>query len=214
MTHPVDDYLEGRIGRSELTPSDQRAADAAARAISHVRAIVEVREAPDVRRSVMDRIAESTVAQPVSGRGWPAWLAALWTPRDVSVRVRPVYGVFAAIAVAVLIGWSPFERSLSGPSAGDSRDPQLFVQFRLQAPEAMTVRLAGTFTNWQPRYELHESAPGIWTITLPLTPGVHDYVFVVNGEQWVPDPHAPQIDDGFGGTNSRLALLVPDTSRS
>lgn len=216
MTHPVDDYLEGRIGRSDLTPSDQRAADAAARAVSHVRALVEAREAPDMRRSVMDRIAESSVAQPASPGRWPTWLTMLLTPRDVSFRFRPVYGILTAIAVAVVIGLSPFERSLSGPppAAGDSGDPQLFVQFRLQAPEAMTVRLAGTFTDWQPRYELHESAPGIWTITVPLAPGVHDYVFVVNGEQWVPDPHAPQIDDGFGGTNSRLALLVPDTSRS
>ena len=135
----------------------------------------------------MDRIAESSVAEP-PGRSWPTWLAALWTPRDVSVRVRPVYGVFAAIAVAVLIGWSPFERSLSRPATGDSRDPQLFVQFRLQAPEAMTVRLAGTFTDWQPRYELHESAPGIWTITLPLTPGVH-----VDGPEQILYPiEAPQ----------------------
>ena len=48
------------------------------------------------------------------------------------------------------------------------------------------------------------------TITVPLTQGVHDYAFVVDGQQWVPDPYAPQINDGFGGTNSRLALLPPD----
>ena len=58
------------------------------------------------------------------------------------------------------------------------------VQFRLQAPQASDVRLAGTFTNWQPQYELHEAAPGLWTITLPLPLGVHDYVFIVDGQQW------------------------------
>jgi hypothetical protein len=34
---------------------------------------------------------------------------------------------------------------------------------------------------------------------------------VVDGREWVPDPYAPQIGDGFGGTNSRLTLLSPDT---
>ena len=56
-------------------------------------------------------------------------------------------------------------------------------------------------------------APGVWTITVPLTQGVHDYAFVVDGRQWIPDPYAPRVDDGFGGTNSRLTLLLPETSR-
>ncbi len=50
----------------------------------------------------------------------------------------------------------------------------------------------------------------MWSVTVPLEPGVHDYAFVVDGEQWRPDPLAPSVDDGFGGTNSRLALLPPD----
>lgn len=215
MSDPVDGYLEGRIRRSELTPSEAREADAAARVLSEVRALLEAREPPDVRRSVMYQIADSSTPRQEPVRRWPAWLAVLVTPRDVSFRFRPVYGVFTAIALAGLIGVSAYRWPLTGPpSPGDVRLPQLFVQFRLQAPEAMTVRLAGTFTDWQPRYELHESAPGVWTITVPLAPGVHDYVFVVDGQQWVPDPLAPQVDDGFGGRNSRIALLAPDLSRS
>lgn len=216
MSDPVDGYLEGRIRRSDLTPSEAREADAAARVLSEVRALVEAREAPDLRRSVMSRIAGSSTARAELVRSWPGWLAVLLTPRDVSFRFRPVYGVFAAIAVAGLIGVSGYVRPLteSPRESGAVDSPQLFVQFRLQAPEAMTVRLAGTFTDWQPRYELHESAPGVWTITVPLAPGVHDYVFVVDGQQWVPDPLAPQVDDGFGGRNSRIALLAPDLSRS
>ena len=88
------------------------------------------------------------------------------------------------------------------------------MQFRLQVREASTVRLAGSFTNWQPLYDLHETAPGLWTVTLPLPWGVHDYAFVVDGSRWVPDPYTLQIDDGFGGTGSRIALLPPDASQS
>jgi 1,4-alpha-glucan branching enzyme len=83
------------------------------------------------------------------------------------------------------------------------------VQFRLEASGARHVSLAGTFTNWKPVYELHETAPGLWAITLPLPAGVHDYSFVVDGMRWIPDPYAPQIQDGFGGTSSRLALMTP-----
>ena len=79
--------------------------------------------------------------------------------------------------------------------------------------DAMDVRLAGSFTNWQPRYALHQASPGIWTITLPLSAGVHDYVFVVDGQRWIADPYAPHVDDGFGGVNSRISLVPPDAPR-
>ena len=74
------------------------------------------------------------------------------------------------------------------------------------------VQLAGSFTNWERRYELHEMAPGLWSITVPLSLGVHDYSFLVDGEHWVPDPYASRVRDGFGGTNSRLTLMHPDTA--
>jgi 1,4-alpha-glucan branching enzyme len=125
--------------------------------------------------------------------------------------------VLAAAAIVVLTLILP-TRSRSVSDAPQQAQvavaPKLFVQFRLEAAEASTVRLAGSFTNWQPAYELHQSAPGIWTVTLPLSLGVHDYAFVVDGERWVPDPHAPAVDDGFGGTNSRIALLSPEQPRS
>jgi 1,4-alpha-glucan branching enzyme len=56
---------------------------------------------------------------------------------------------------------------------------------------------------------MQESVDGVWTILVPLPPGVHDYSFIVDGERWVPDPYAPQVDDGFGGVNSRLTVLTP-----
>jgi 1,4-alpha-glucan branching enzyme len=86
---------------------------------------------------------------------------------------------------------------------------RLYVQFRLEAPGASEVRLAGSFTGWQPELELRETAPGVWSALVPLEPGVHDYTFVVNGEEWVVDPYAPRVEDSFGGSNSRLFLPLP-----
>jgi hypothetical protein len=181
------------------------------RAIHDTRAFLAARSTPDVRASVMDRIEDLEPLQPARRSAAIGRLVRLlWAPREVVI--RPVWAMAAigAIAIALL---APFARQT--PSAppqmvNSAVDSHVFVQFRLDAM-ASRVQLAGSFTNWEPRYELRQSAPGVWTITVPLTQGVHDYSFVVDGQQWVADPHAPQIGDGFGGTNSRLALLSPDT---
>jgi 1,4-alpha-glucan branching enzyme len=82
----------------------------------------------------------------------------------------------------------------------------VYVQFRIAVPDARTVSLAGTFTGWKPAVALRRNADGEWTALVPLRPGVHDYAFVVDGDRWVTDPNAPQVDDSFGGTNSRISL--------
>jgi hypothetical protein len=149
---------------------------------------------------------------------WSRLAGLIWTPRRVELQWRPAYAVAAAAAVILFLivlpyGWrTPAAAPRSLAAAGDP-DLRLFVQFRLDAPDAMDVRLAGSFTNWQPRYELHQASPGLWTITLPLSAGVHDYVFVVDGQRWVADPYAQMVDDGFGGVNSRIALVAPDNPR-
>jgi hypothetical protein len=45
---------------------------------------------------------------------------------------------------------------------------------------------------------------------VPLSEGVHDYAFLVDGERWVADPYSAQVSDGFGATNSRVTLLVAE----
>src|SRR5205807_2349217 len=45
-------------------------------------------------------------------------------------------------------------------------------------------------------------------IALALPQGHHQYAFVVDGEQWVADPAAPGVDDGFGRRNSMVAVTA------
>jgi hypothetical protein len=180
------------------------------RAADEMRTFLAARSAPDLRAAVMGRIEhlEPLASTPRAG-AFRRVATILWTPRAISI--RPAFALTGAAAVVVLLlGPHVGLTGLETPQFADVRPSHVFVQFRLDAM-ASRVQLAGSFTNWEPRYELHQSAPGTWTITVPLIQGVHDYAFVVDGEQWVPDPHAPQIGDGFGGTNSRLALLSPDT---
>jgi len=176
-----------------------------------VRDLLSARPAPDLTGAVMSQIGNLEPLPAAPQPGLFGRLATwLWMPREVSI--RPAYAFGAAAMVALLFVIPVGRGEVTSPVldlADEAVDAQVFVQFRLDAP-ASRVQLAGSFTNWEPRYELRESAPGIWTITVPLTEGVHDYAFVLDGRRWVADPHAPQIGDGFGGTNSRLALLPPE----
>ena len=191
------------------------------RALEEARALVAGRPAPDLTGSVMRRIEELGVppaAQPVAPGALSRLAERLWTPRLVELQWRPGYALIAAAAGILLIvllpyGWRTPPAAPPSLAAVSNADPRLYVQFRLEAADAMDVRLAGSFTNWQPRYALHQASPGIWTITLPLSAGVHDYVFVVDGQRWIADPYAPQVDDGFGGVNSRISLVPPDAPR-
>ena len=167
------------------------------------------RPAPDVTAAVMSQIQDLELAPAPRRPGTFARLAAmLWTPREFSLRPAYALGAAAALVTLLAIPFSGSDATRNAP--GSTGEPRVFVQFRLEAM-ASRVQLAGSFTNWEPRYELRQSAPGVWSITVPVTQGVHDYAFVVDGEQWVADPYAPQIGDGFGGTNNRLALLPPDS---
>src|SRR5439155_1114317 len=49
---------------------------------------------------------------------------------------------------------------------------------------------------------------GVWTTTLALPVGQHQYAFVVDGARWVVDPAAPAVDDGFGRRNSVVAVIA------
>ena len=181
------------------------------RVIHETRAFLAERPAPDLRGAVMSRIQN---VEPFAAPKRPAVLERLaqliWAPRQVSI--RPAFALVAAAAViaVLVVPYLGLVPAIAPQVASNADDPQVFVQFHLETA-AMRVQLAGSFTNWQPSYDLRQSSPGVWTITVPLTQGVHDYAFVVDGQQWVPDPHAPQIGDGFGGMNSRLALLQTDT---
>ena len=126
-----------------------------------------------------------------------------WLLRAQTITIRPIYGLAAAAIIAFVMLLPQRERSKA--------TPQIFVEFKLDAPGAQNVSLAGDFTQWQPTHTLKRTNNGVWTIVVPLNPGVHDYAFVVDGERWVSDPAAPAIEDGFGGMNSRVAVLAPET---
>jgi hypothetical protein len=183
--------------------------------IVDTRALVNARPAPDFVNAVMSEVER---VEGHRGRRRHSWIVRigeqLWRPHVVSFAVRPVYTLLAAAAVVLLSvvllnQWS--DRSSMLARQGGSE--KVYVQFRLQSSDATDVRLAGSFTDWQPQYQLHETARGLWTVTLPLAPGVHDYAFIIDGQRWVTDPYAAAVQDGFGGSNSRITLVAGSDHR-
>lgn len=216
MDDRIQRTLDGELRREELNLDEARQLDEAELLITGVLRAVPVRPLPDLGPAVLRRLETSQALTPTAVRTAPpsairAVFDWLWTARPISVHFRPAYvlGLAAVLALFTGVRTAVLTPGESPPVAAQ----QVLIQFRLDAPQARKVALAGNFTDWEPAYTLTRSEPGIWTVVVPLEPGVHDYAFIVDGERWTPDPMAPAVDDGFGGLNSRVAVLSPDARR-
>ncbi len=119
---------------------------------------------------------------------------------------------FAATALVALIFAfavrtrnAPMETAMLG-----QQEPVVNVTMRLHAPEAHHVAVAGTFNKWKTdSHVLTKQENGVWTISLPLKPGEHSYMFIVDGKAWVTDPNAEAYrDDGFGNQNAVMRVSI------
>ena len=135
------------------------------------------------------------------GTRFVAWMSWLLRPRPM--RVSPI----AAAAAIALVAWSVTQLALTQPGA-EMLDDRVYVQFVISAPDARTVALAGDFNEWDPSIQLDDvDGDGLWSGRVALEPGVHEYMFVIDGSEWLPDPNAiSYTDDGFGQRNSVLAV--------
>jgi len=81
------------------------------------------------------------------------------------------------------------------------------AHFSLKAPNARCVYVTGSFNDWS----LDESCcmrkdNDVWALTLPLSPGVYRYQFIVDGK-WHRDPHNTLTErNSFGDINSVIEV--------
>lgn len=112
--------------------------------------------------------------------------------------------VAAAVAVAALTSafWLALWTVDSAPSAGMAGEFTP-TQFVLHARNAHTVSIVGDFNDWDPHATpLTETGDGLWSVVVPLPPGVVTYSFLVDGNEWRADPHAAAVHDDFGRPSS------------
>jgi predicted carbohydrate-binding protein with CBM48 len=146
-----------------------------------------------------------------------------WLTDARSLRLSPIASMALAaglVGVGVLLGLdlgSP--RVVADARPGQQPPPELRrsirdgVKFVLVAPQAARVSLVGDFNRWDPAATPMERTPtgGTWSVVVPLSAGRHEYAFVVDGKQWLPDPSAPLAPvDGLGAPNS--VVLVRGSS--
>ncbi len=173
-----------------------------------------------------ERMVEAFRSSAPSG-GAPAWLeqkvmseiealperglvtkALEWLLSPVPLRVSPLAGGLVAAALTLVIVLSNGDDS--NPPLNGAPEAVVYVQFMLEAPTATSVSVAGDFSDWEPTFSLVDAdGDGVWSGRVPVQPGVHSYMFLINGTEWAPDPNADHYqDDGFGNRNSVLAVAA------
>jgi hypothetical protein len=143
-----------------------------------------------------------------------------WLIRPRTLRASPLsLGLAAAAVLALVVGPWILAKDGGGVSAGVGEvSPEgvhavVYVQFVLEAPGASSVAVSGDFNEWDRTVHRLEDidGDGVWAGRIPMAPGIHEYMFVVDGDRWVTDPRAERYtDDGFGNRNALLAVPGPD----
>lgn len=81
------------------------------------------------------------------------------------------------------------------------------MKFTLDAPEARSVYVTGSFNDWSLDEKCRMRAEnGQWVVDVGLPPGVHKYQFIVDG-RWREDPANPRQErNSFGDINSLVEV--------
>jgi hypothetical protein len=153
---------------------------------------------------------------------WDRLRAMVTAPRTLEWNFA---GAMAAVCVALVavVGLLQFvpERIVEVPvpvagtqaqtaSFAPEQESKVFVRLVLLQPNARSVSVAGDFNGWNPgQTKLERSEGGMWTATIALKPGRYQYMFVIDGKQWIADPLAEEgTGDGFGAQNAVLDVAI------
>src|SRR5687768_16067224 len=109
MTDEIDRYLDGAPVDGTLTPDARAKAETIRQAVDETRAFTTARPAPDLTDSVMRQIEEHGLrpAKLTAGSRLARVDTSLWAARDISLTVRPAYGLTAAAALVLLVVYAP-----------------------------------------------------------------------------------------------------------
>jgi Glycogen recognition site of AMP-activated protein kinase len=148
-----------------------------------------------------------------------------WWRTERVLRVSPLAGLALAAGISMFVAvstlaigsrvWSRGTRPVAAATLVRTRtDTVNVVRFVFADPGARSVQLVGDFNEWtRGATNLKPSgAPGVWSVSVPLHPGRHEYAFIVNGTRWIADPLATKSSDDFGTESS--VIHVGQSSQS
>jgi hypothetical protein len=207
MHTDVHRYLDGELPRAALSAEAELELREWELATDGVREYRAERAPPWLDSQVMHAL-RAAPAGPLWQRAWE-WLV---TPRPLQIRpLAPLAGALALLLVVLTQTTTP-ETPLAVAEPLDPNAPVIYVQFALTAAGARSVAVAGDFNDWSVEAGSLRDAhgDGVFRGLIAVQPGVHKYMFVVDGEEWVTDPVAERyVDDGFGMRNALLAVVTP-----
>lgn len=220
---PEPELLVQRFLDQDLSPHERihfiaqlgRREDLRQRAIELEQLLLDVSRLPQPRvpHGFAERVLERTAQAPsIRAR----LTNMLFAQRDLQWHLAGAVGT-AALLLLVVAGVvarsvrGSFPPAADPPSAAVSTPSTVLVRLVIVHPGARSVQLAGDFNGWDPaRTPLDEVSSGAWTATIPLQPGRYEYMYVVDGQQWIADPFAVEHnDDGFGSRNAVLDIRHP-----
>jgi hypothetical protein len=142
--------------------------------------------------------------------------AGSWWIRRRTLALSPLAGLAIAASFAGLValgtlalaaGTREPARVAAAPAPDAVPDTVHVVRF-VFVGQARQVALVGDFNGWSKDATPLEPGgrPGIWTASVAVPPGRHEYAFIVDGQHWTADPLAPPNADEFGTESSVLTV--------
>lgn len=199
----LDAYLEGDLDLRELPHEVRGEEDRIRELLDRLR--IEDPAPEGLRQEVMDAV------RALPGSRWEGVIG--WFLRPRTIRLSPATAGVVALALVVALVLVPGRGLGPVPDRPATAAEGVVTRFVLVAPEATRVAVTGDWLGWDPRGTPMEEVrgTGVWATEVPVPPGVHEYSFVIDGTEWRPDPLAgPQVDDGFGQTNSLIMVSASE----
>ena len=154
----------------------------------------------DFTQSIMAKISQKEIQIQTS------WMDLL--KKRISIP-RFSFRLIGVAAAAVAVMFFAFTFIFNTPDTSLICSAEVQFSLKINDNKAHTVAIAGDFNGWNPQANILEDPEGngIWTGTLNLEPGRYEYMFVLDGEKWFPDPNALRyVKDGFGNRNAILEI--------
>jgi hypothetical protein len=82
------------------------------------------------------------------------------------------------------------------------------AHFECAHTAAQKISLVGDFNGWnKDMHQLQRKADGTWSIDIRIPKGCYQYLFYIDENVWLTDPHGSEkVPDGFGGYNTVIEL--------
>lgn len=117
---------------------------------------------------------------------------------------------FRIFLLATLLAWLPgsIAWAIIPSQTAEYLGPGNGVRFRVYAPNASSVAVAGDFNAWNATANpLTKGNNNVWYTTVPTAERYQHYKYVLNGTLWQKDPNSLRVEHSGGAGNSIIADL-------